>query len=58
MQSGGTNVVTTAGGKKEATAVLFLLKPGATLAEVEAFMKSKKKSKDPNATSAVRRDRL
>ena len=52
VQSGGTNVVTTAGGKKEATAVLFLLKPGSTLAEVEAFMKSKKKSRDPNATSA------
>lgn len=52
MQSGGTNVVTTASGKKEATAVLFLLKPGSSGAEVEAFMKSKKKNKDPNATSA------
>jgi hypothetical protein len=52
MQSGGTNVVTTAGGKKEATAVLFLLKPGSSVAEVEAYMKSKKKNnKDPNATS-------
>ena len=51
MQSGGVNIVSTASGKKEATAVLFLLKPGATVAEVEAFMKSKKGSKDPNATS-------
>ena len=52
VQSGGVNVLTTASGKKEATAVLFLLKPGATVAEVEAFMKSKKKNNDPNATSA------
>jgi hypothetical protein len=52
MQSGGVNVVTTATGKKEATAVLFLLKPGSSVAEVEAFMKPKKKNKDPNATSA------
>ncbi len=52
MQSGGVNVVTTASGKKEATAVLFLLKPGSSVAEVEAFMKSKKKNNDPNATSA------
>ena len=51
MQSGGTNVVTTASGKKEVTAVLFLLKPGSSVAEVEAQMKSKKGSKDPNATS-------
>jgi hypothetical protein len=50
MESGAVNVVTTTTGKNEATAVLFLLKPGASLAEVEAFMKSKK-PKDPNATS-------
>ena len=35
-QSGGVNVVTTAPGVKEASAILFLLKPGATFEEVEA----------------------
>jgi len=35
-QSGGVNVVTTATGVKEAGAILFLLKPGATFEEVEA----------------------
>ena len=35
-QSGGVNVVTTATGVKEATAILFLLKPGVTFDEVEA----------------------
>ena len=46
--SGAVNVVTTsAKGLKEPTAVLFLLKPGVTVAEFEAFAKSKKFS-DPN----------
>jgi hypothetical protein len=35
-QSGAVNVVTTATGLKEASAILFLLKPGATFEEVEA----------------------
>jgi hypothetical protein len=35
-QSGAVNVVTTATGVKEASAILFLLKPGATFEEVEA----------------------
>jgi hypothetical protein len=35
-QSGAVNVVTTATGVKEAGAILFLLKPGATFEEVEA----------------------
>jgi hypothetical protein len=39
-QSGGVNVVSTATGVKEASAILFLLKPGATFAEVEAAIKS------------------
>jgi hypothetical protein len=35
-QSGGVNVVSTATGVKEASVILFLLKPGATFDEVEA----------------------
>lgn len=35
-QSGAVNVVTTATGLKEASVILFLLKPGATFEEVEA----------------------
>src|SRR5690349_19568453 len=46
--SGGVNIVTTSEkGMKEPTAVLFALKPGVTVAEFEAFAKSKKFS-DPN----------
>ena len=50
MQSGGVNVVTTNGGKKEAQAILFLLKPGVSAKEVEAFLGSKQ-AQDPNAAS-------
>jgi hypothetical protein len=46
-QSGAVNVVTTATGTKEASAILFLMKPGATISEVEAYLASKK-VKDPN----------
>jgi hypothetical protein len=46
-QSGAVNVVSTATGTKEASAILFQLKPGVTVAEVEAFLSSKKE-KDPN----------
>jgi hypothetical protein len=49
LQSGAVNVVTTNTGKKEASAILFALKPGVTAAEVEGFLKSKKG--DPNAAS-------
>jgi hypothetical protein len=46
--SGGTNVVITAAkGLKEPAVILFQLKPGVTVAEFEAFAKSKKFS-DPN----------
>jgi hypothetical protein len=48
-QSGAVNVVSTATGTKEASVILFLLKPGSTLAEVEAFTANKKA--DPNAAS-------
>jgi hypothetical protein len=47
-QSGGVNVVTTGTGTKEASAILFLMKPGVTDAEAEAVLK--KPVKDPNDT--------
>ena len=46
-QSGGVNVVSTATGTKEASAILFLLKPGVTVAEVEGALKNGA-GKDPN----------
>ncbi len=49
-QSGAVNVVTSASGVKEATAILFLVKPTVTLAEVESFL-AKNGAKDPNSTS-------
>ncbi len=47
-QSGAVNIVATATGVKEGSAILFLLKPGTTVAEVEAGIKSS--GKDPNNT--------
>jgi hypothetical protein len=48
-QSGAVNVVVTATGKvKEGSLILFQLKPGATVAEVEAFLSAKKHVNDPN----------
>jgi len=38
-QSGAVNVVSTVSGVKEASAILFLLKPGATFEEVEAAIR-------------------
>jgi hypothetical protein len=49
-QSGAVNVVSTATGVKEAGAILFLVKPGVTVPEVEAFL-AKNGAKDPNSTS-------
>jgi hypothetical protein len=49
-QSGGVNVVSTATATKEASAILFLLKPGTTVAEVEGYLASKA-AKDPNGAS-------
>jgi uncharacterized cupredoxin-like copper-binding protein len=46
-QSGAVNVVSTATGVKEGAAILFKLKPGDTVAEVEAVLKSGA-GKDPN----------
>jgi hypothetical protein len=48
-QSGAVNVVSTATGVKEALAILFLMKPGVSPAEVETAIKSG--AKDPNNTS-------
>ena len=47
-QSGAVNVVSTATGVKEASAILFLLKPGATFEEVEAAIQ--KAHGDTNVT--------
>jgi hypothetical protein len=49
-QSGAVNVVSTATGVKEATAILFLMKPGVAVAEVEGAIKSGA-GKDPNKAS-------
>ena len=51
-KSGAVNVLTSVSGLKEAGAILFLLKPGVTYAEVESFLASKKKGQgDPNRAS-------
>ena len=47
-QSGAVNVVSTASGVKEPSAVLFLIKPGVTTPEVEGALKG---AKDLNKTS-------
>jgi len=51
-QSGGVNVVTTATGVKEASAILFLLKPGVSPAELYALLGSKA-GQDPNNASKL-----
>lgn len=40
-----------AAGLKEPAPTLFLLKPGVTVAEVDAYLKTKKASGDPNSTT-------
>lgn len=49
-QSGAVNVISTASGVKEARAVLFLLKPGVSYAELEGALDSGA-GKDPNEAS-------
>jgi hypothetical protein len=49
-QSGAVNVASTASGVKEGSAILFLLKPGVTVAELEGALKSGA-GKDPNKAS-------
>lgn len=50
LQSGGVDVVSTATGTKEATALLFQVKPGVSVEEVYAFLKTPK-AKEPNYAS-------
>jgi len=53
-QSGAVNVVVTASGKvKEGAAILFQLKPGVTLAEVESYIAENKHPNDPNYTDKL-----
>jgi hypothetical protein len=50
-QSGAVNVVmSAASGSKEPAPTLFLLKPGVSVAEVDAYLKSNLAPKDPNST--------
>jgi hypothetical protein len=52
LQSGAVNVVMSApAGSKEPAPTLFLLKPGITVAEVDAYLQTKKTARDPNSTS-------
>src|SRR5271167_4742277 len=50
-QSGAVNVVTSASGVKEGTALLFLIKPGVSVAEIEGVIATGNGGKDPNRTS-------
>jgi uncharacterized cupredoxin-like copper-binding protein len=47
IAAGGVNIISTDTGVKEASVILFLLKPGVSVAEFEAFTKSKQ-VRDPN----------
>ncbi len=51
LQSGAVNIASTATGGKEPSVVLFLVKPGVSLAEVYAFLDSNKIAADPNAAA-------
>jgi hypothetical protein len=53
LESGAANVVTTDTGVKEATEVLYFLKPGVTVAEVETFINTKQAQKDINSTGKL-----
>jgi hypothetical protein len=50
-ESGAVNVVLTATGVKEAGAILFLIKPGVSDAELEGFLANKGAAGDPNNTA-------
>jgi hypothetical protein len=50
LQSGAVNVVSTST-KKETSVILFALKPGVSVAEVEAFVADTSRVKDPNNAS-------
>jgi hypothetical protein len=51
LESGAVNVAVTDTGVKEAGVIVFLLKPGVSVAEVETFQREKKGKGDPNRTS-------
>jgi hypothetical protein len=52
LQSGAVNVaMSAAAGSKEPSPTLFLLKPGVTVAEVDAYLKTNAAPKDPNTAS-------
>jgi hypothetical protein len=53
LESGAANVVTKDTGVKEGTEILFLLKPGVSVAEAEKFISEKKAQKDPNTTEKL-----
>ncbi len=53
LESGGANVVSSATGVKEGSLILFLLKPGATVAEAEAYLREKKGKGDPNNSAVL-----
>jgi uncharacterized cupredoxin-like copper-binding protein len=53
LESGGVNVAVTDTGVKEGAVIVFLLKPGVSIAEVEAFQKEKKAKKDINNTGKL-----
>jgi hypothetical protein len=52
-KSGAVNVTTSVTGLKEASAVLFLLKPGVSVAEFESFVASKQGKGELNNTSKL-----
>jgi hypothetical protein len=53
LESGGVNVAFTNTGVKEAGVVVFLLKPGVSVAEAEAFTNAKKAKHDVNNTAKL-----
>ena len=57
LQAGAVNVVSTATGGKEPSVVLFLVKPGVSLAEVYAFLENNKlamtRMRPPNTAPLV-----
>jgi hypothetical protein len=52
LESGGANILTSDTGVKEGAVIVFLLKPGVSVAEAEAFSREKK-AKDPNRASKI-----
>jgi hypothetical protein len=53
LESGGVNVAFSDTGVKEAGVIVFLLKPGVSVAEAEAFTREKKVKHDPNNTAKL-----